>query len=264
MEISILGFCLGLLLLIVPLYILQVYKVKFLYKILRGFIKMLVTLGLTGVCLYFVFKWDIIWVNIAWILLMMLAGTLLTTMKAKLNVIRHLLPIGLGVFSSVLVVGLYFLLVMIGTEHSFDTRYLVPVFGLLIGGVVATNSQALRTYYMGMKNHGKLYYYLIGNGATRHEALRFFEKRALEKVSIPCISKMALMMVGYMPLVMWSMLVAGCDVLSAVGFQIVILIAVFCASVISMVVTLRVASKLSIDKYGKLKMDHPKQESVEV
>lgn len=254
MEISIIGFCLGLLLLIVPLYILQVYKVNFFFKILRGVLKMLITLGLTGVCLYFVFKWNQVWVSVIWILLMALAGSFLTTIKAKLNLVKHIFPIGLGVLSSVLIVGIYFLLTVIGTKNALDTRYLVPIFGLLIGGVVETNAQALRTYYMGLKNHGKLYYYLMGNGATQHEAMKYFEKRALEKVSIPCISRMAWMMIGYMPIVMWSMLVSGSDVLTAVAFQILILVAIFCASVVSIVVALRVASKLSVDKYGKLKV----------
>ena len=67
---------------------------------------------------------------------------------------------------------------------------------------------------------------------------------------------MALIMMGYTPMVMWSMLIGGSDVLTAVGLQIMVLIAVFCASVISIVVTLRVASKLSIDKYGKLKANN--------
>ena len=39
MNISIVGFCLGLLLLIIPIYILQLYKVNFLYKILRATLK---------------------------------------------------------------------------------------------------------------------------------------------------------------------------------------------------------------------------------
>ena len=243
MNISIVGFCLGLLLLIIPIYILQLYKVNFLYRILRATLKMLIFLGLTGVCLYFVFQWNNIWVNVLWILLMMVAGTIVTTMKV-------------GVFSSALIVGVYFLLISFGMKNAIDTRYLVPIFGLLIGGIVETNAQSLRTYYMGLKYHGKLYYYLLGNGATQREALRYFEKRALEQVSIPCISKMALIMMGYTPMVMWSMLIGGSDVLTAVGLQIMVLIAVFCASVISIVVTLRVASKLSIDKYGKLKANN--------
>ena len=256
MNISIVGFCLGLLLLIIPIYILQLYKVNFLYKILRATLKILIFLGLTGVCLYFVFQWNNIWVNVLWILLMMVAGTIVTTMKAKLNIARHLFPVGVGVFSSALIVGVYFLLISFGMKNAIDTRYLVPIFGLLIGGIVETNAQSLRTYYMGLKYHGKLYYYLLGNGATQREALRYFEKRALEQVSIPCISKMALIMMGYTPMVMWSMLIGGSDVLTAVGLQIMVLIAVFCASVISIVVTLRVASKLSIDKYGKLKANN--------
>ena len=163
MNISIVGFCLGLLLLIIPIYILQLYKVNFLYKILRATLKMLIFLGLTGVCLYFVFQWNNIWVNVLWILLMMVAGTIVTTMKAKLNIARHLLPVGVGVFSSALIVGIYFLLISFGMKNAIDTRYLVPIFGLLIGGIVETNAQSLRTYYMGLKYHGKLYYYLLGN-----------------------------------------------------------------------------------------------------
>ena len=254
MEISILGFCLGLLLIFVPLYILQIhYKVNFLFKILRGLIKMFVFLGVTAVCLYFVFKWNNLWVNILWILLMIVAGSFVTTMKARLNIGRHLLPVTLGILASVLVVGVYFLLTVIGMKNAFDTRYFIPVFGLLIGGIVETNAQALRTYNMGLKYHGKLYYYLLGNGATRREALRYFEKRAMERVSIPCISKMALMMMGMTPVVMWSMLIEGSGIITAVAFQILLLIATFCASVVSIIVTLRVASKLSVDKYGKLK-----------
>ena len=187
---------------------------------------------------------------------MMVAGTIVTTMKAKLNIARHLLPVGVGVLSSALIVGVYFLLISFGMKNAIDTRYLVPFFGVLIVGIVETNAQSLRTYYMGLKYHGKLYYYLLGNGATQREALRCFEKRALEQVSIPCISKMALIMMGYTPMVMWSMLIGGSDVLTAVGLQIMVLIAVFCASVISIVVTLLVASKLSIDKYGKLKANN--------
>jgi putative ABC transport system permease protein len=118
---------------------------------------------------------------------------------------------------------------------------------------VETNGLALRTYNMGLKYHGKMYYYLLGNGATRHEALRYFEKRALEKVSAPCISRMALMVMGFSPIVMWSMLMAGSGVLTALAFQVLILISTFCASVMSMIVSIRVASKLSVDKYGKLK-----------
>ena len=253
MEISIVGFCLGLILLVVPVYILQVYKVKFLAKILRALVKMVICLGLTGLCLYFVFKWNQLWINVLWVILMILAGSFMTTMKAKVNIAKYFLPITIGVLVSVLIVGMYFLLAVIGLKQSFDTRYFVPVFGLLIGGIVETNGLALRTYNMGLKYHGKMYYYLLGNGATRHEALRYFEKRALEKVSAPCISRMALMVMGFSPVVMWSMLMAGSGVLTAVAFQVLILIATFCASVVSMIVSIRVASKLSVDKYGKLK-----------
>ena len=61
MEITIIGFCLGFLLLLIPIYILHVYKVNFLYKILRGVIKLklkksLESFGRFGIFLYLCLK----------------------------------------------------------------------------------------------------------------------------------------------------------------------------------------------------------------
>ena len=94
---------------------------------------------------------------------------------------------------------------------------------------------------------------LLGNGASHNAALTYFVKRAIEKVAIPNISRMAVQMVGLTPVLMWGMLLCGYSVVAAVEYQILFLAASFCASVVSMVVTLLIARKYSFDQYNKLK-----------
>ena len=64
---------------------------------------------------------------------------------------------------------------------------------------------------------------------------------------------MAVQMVGLTPVLMWGMLLCGYSVVAAVEYQILFLAASFCASVVSMVVTLLIARKYSFDQYNKLK-----------
>lgn len=253
MEISILGLILGLLLLVIPLYIIYSFKLKIMPKALAGITKMLVYLCLTGFFLKYIFEWNSIFINILWVIAMALAASFTTVVKARLNVRKFIIPVGVGIFLTTLVLGLFFIFLVAGQKNPFDARYFIPITGLLIGSMVETNYKALSTYYMGLKHHNQLYYYLLGNGATHNEAVNYFVRRALEKTSIESVAKMAVIVVGLSPIVMWTMLLNGASVVSAVEYQVLIIIATFCASMLSVVITLWVARRYSFDEYGRLR-----------
>ena len=253
MELSITGILIILLLLVIPLVLLHEFKVRILPRALRAIAKMIVYLALTGLCLKYLFEWDNLATSILWIIIMTIAGTVLTVSKARLSLKRNFLPVGAGIIAGALVVGLIVLCLALGVNTPFEARYFIPVFGLLIGSMVETNANALATYYMGLQHHNQLYYYLLGNGASHNAALTYFVKRAIEKAAIPNISRMAVQMVGLTPVLMWGMLLCGYSVVAAVEYQILFLAASFCASVVSMVVTLLIARKYSFDQYNKLK-----------
>ena len=245
MELSITGILIILLLLVIPLVLLHEFKVRILPRALRAIAKMIIYLALTGLCLKYLFEWDNLATSILWIIIMTIAGTVLTVSKARLSLKRNFLPVGAGIIAGALVVGLIVLCLALGVSTPFEARYFIPVFGLLIGSMVETNANALATYYMGLQHHNQLYYYLLGNGASHNAALTYFVKRAIEKAAIPNISRMAVQMVGLTPVLMWGMLLCGYSVVAAVEYQILFLAASFCASVVSMVVTLLIARKYS-------------------
>ena len=116
-----------------------------------------------------------------------------------------------------------------------------------------SNCKALETYYAGLRNHNALFYYLLGNGANHNQAVRYFVKRALERSMIPSLGRMAYIIIGVTPMVMWAMLLAGSDVYSAVLMQLLTFAMVLAASPLALLLTLMLAKRYAFDEYGKLK-----------
>ncbi|MBQ7471592.1 MAG: ABC transporter permease [Prevotella sp.] len=245
-----------LLFLAVPLYLLCIYKVKLLPRTIRAILKMLIYLSVTGLCVNMVFAYNHWAVTSVWVVMMMALGAFLTVVKGRLTQRRFFLPTLAGVVVAVAVVGGLSMLALKSLAVPFDIRCIVPVVGILTGTLIETNGRALSTYYMGLAHHNQLYYYMLGNGATHGQALEHFAHRALERAALPCITNMALQVVGITPLLLWGMLLAGSDVLTAVCVQILMLAAMFCTSVLSVVITLLVARRFAFDAYLRLKQDN--------
>lgn len=253
MEITLLGFVLGLLLLAIPLYILYAFRINLMQKALVAFGKMTVWLALTGFCLYFILQWNNVLLNILWIILMALAAAVMMVGKARLKSSKYVIPVFVGLLISALVIGLYFLFFVAGLKNPFDARYFIPVIGLLIGSMIGVNANALSVYYSGLQHHSALYYYLLGNGATHKEAVNYFVRRALQKSASPWISSMGYMVVGVAPVILWVMLMSGITLIAAVCYQLLILILLFSTSLTSLLITLWAARRYSFDEYDKLK-----------
>ena len=57
--------------------------------------------------------------------------------------------------------------------------------------MLGVNVIGLNTYYAGLRREQQLYYFLLGNGATRNEAIAPFVRQALIKAFSPGIANMA-------------------------------------------------------------------------
>lgn len=255
MQITILRLCLGLLLLAIPVGVITYLRLRLLRELLTAFVRMAVSLCLTGVFLGYVMQMGSSWLNVLWIVLLALLASWSVIRKARLRTGRFLLPVTAGVLLSTVTVGFYLLFVVLEVGQPFDPRYWIPVFGLLIGHMVRANSDALSIYYMGLKHHHQLYLYLTGNGATHREAVDYFTKRALEKNMKPALSGMAYMTVSVCPVILWAMILAGADLLTAVESQLLLVIGAFAASTVSLIITLFVGRKYLFDDYERLRKE---------
>ena len=243
MNIGFMGICILVILLCVPVYLIYFYKLNLQRKFALALAKVVGYLALTGIMLEFVFRMNNIALNILWVVLLALLTSVVTVNRAR--------------FIATLVVtfciGVLVVLAALSTENPFDARYLIPVTGFILGGIMESNCKALETYYAGLRNHNALFYYLLGNGASHNQAVRYFVKRALERSMIPSLGRMAYIIIGVTPMVMWAMLLAGSDVYSAVLMQLLTFAMVLAASPLALLLTLMLAKRYAFDEYGKLK-----------
>lgn len=253
MNISFLAICIVILLLCIPAYIIFSFKLNLLNKFAMSVVKMLAYLVLTGVFLYYISIWNSVLINLLWMVLMAAVSAIVTVSKARLKINQLFLPSFIGALSVVVVMGCAILFAVFSFKNMFDARYMIPVTGFLIGSIIENNAKSLETYYSGLKNHNALYYYLLGNGATHGQAVNYFVKRALEKNMIPVLCKMAYIVIGVTPMILWSMILSGTAIADAVFFEILILSAMLAAAPVSLLITLTLARRHFFDAYGQLK-----------
>ena len=232
-------FILGLLLLAVPFAISYIYDVKIERQLLTGLARLIGVMVLTGLALHYVFKWNSVWANLLFFVLMVVAASAATIASGRLSRKTYFVPVLAGMSASAVVVGGWLLLVAgLSGERVLDARWLIPITGLLVGSLIEVDSRALAGFYKGFRHHSALYYYLLGNGATHREAMSYLVRRALQQSALPVVRHMSAMVAAQAPIVVWAMLMAGVEVWTAVAWQVLLLVAVLAAAMLSVAVAL--------------------------
>ena len=241
-DISYLSLGIGLLLLLIPLFYIWKFKTGLLRATVIGTARMIVQLFFIGIYLNYLFLWDNPWINFLWVIVMIFVASQTALARTQLKRKILLLPISTGFLCSVVCVGLYFIGIVLRVENVFSARYFIPIFGILMGNMLSSNVIALNTYYSGLKREQQLYRYLLGNGATRAEAQAPFIRQAIIKSFSPLIANISVM----------GLVLGGSSPNVAIKYQMMIMVITFTASMLSLMITISLASRKSFDAYGKL------------
>lgn len=75
----------------------------------------------------------------------------------------------------------------------------------------------------------------------------------MEKALIPGIRKMSGVAVGASPVVMWTMITCGMSVFDATAWQVLLVLALYASSVLSVWISLIVVRKYMVDSYSRIK-----------
>ncbi len=249
-DISYWGLVIGILLLLVPIYFFYRFKTGLVKATLTGALRMVVQLFLIGMYLKYLFLWDNPWVNFLWVFIMVCVAseTALARTQLKRNIL--MIPIAIGFLASAILVGLYFLGVVLQADNIFGTQYMIPIFGILMGNMLSSNVIALNTFYTNLMREQQLYYYLLGNGATRHEATAPFVREAIIKAFSPAIANMAVMGLVALPGTMIGQILGGSSPNVAIKYQMMIIVITVTASILSLMITLRLSFRKTFDAYG--------------
>lgn len=251
-DISYLSLGIGLLLMLIPLFYIWKFKTGLLNATLIGTARMIVQLFFIGIYLKYLFLWNNPWINFLWVFVMIFVASQTALARTQLKRKVLFIPISVGFLCSVICIGMYFIGIVLKLENVFSAQYFIPIFGILMGNMLSSNVIALNTYYSGLKREQQLYRYLLGNGATRAEAQAPFIRQAIIKAFSPLIANISVMGLVALPGTMIGQILGGSSPNVAIKYQMMIMVITFAASMLSLMITISLASRKSFDAYGKL------------
>ena len=252
-DISLESLLLGLLLMLIPLFFLWKYRTGIVKSTLVALARMVGQLFLVGLYLKYLFLWDNPFLNAVWVIIMVFVATETALTRTKLKRSIMMCPIMVGFVIGAILVGFYFLGVVLQLDNVFSVQYFIPVLGILMGNMLGVNVIALNTFYSHLRRESTYYYFMLGNGATVKEAISPFIKQALVRAFSPAIANMAVMGLVALPGTMIGQILGGSTPDVAIKYQMMIIVITISASMLSIAVTLYLVRRLAFDADGCIK-----------
>ncbi|VGO12294.1 putative iron export permease protein FetB [Pontiella desulfatans] len=242
-------------LLLIPIGIFLYLRIGVVRETIVSAIRMAVQLVLVGLYLKYIFQLNNGWVNLAWVVLMMVAANMSILGKSGLKRRFFFWRTLTGVAASTLIVSGWFILVAIRPEPFYDARYMIPIIGMILGNCQRSNVLSLERFYSGIrKNEHEFMTYLM-LGATLREATFPYLRTAIKGCVNPSISTMATMGIVSLPGMMTGQILGGAMPMAAIKYQIGIMICIFTAMVIAAMVNILLSLPVAFDDYQRLKTD---------
>lgn len=253
MNISVLGLVLGLLLIALPIYIIYAFDLRVMRRLLKSLAMMAVVVSAFGAVTALLITYNVLWVNVLVAVVLALLSSVVVVLRSGLRQRRLLLPVMAASVVPLLFVSLYVLLLVLSLKKPFDTRFFIPMLGLMVGMASGLIARALRAYYIGLEHHNELYYYLLGNGATHREAVRHFMRRGFQAALVPVMKQMSGMFLTTAPTLMLSLVMSGVGVWTAVILEVVVLLAVMVYALTTFWLAILLSRRYAFDEYERLR-----------
>ena len=135
-------------------------------RIIYALFRMTVQLVLVGFFLQYIFLFNNLWVNSAYVLFMIGAAGLSTVKTCGLTIKNQLIPILIGFGVPNLVMILFINQFVIGLDDIFDAQYYIPLMGMLLGNSLSGNIIGINTFYNGLRQNERQYQYRLALSAN--------------------------------------------------------------------------------------------------
>lgn len=197
-------------------------------------IRMTLQLLFVGYYLEYLFEFDNVWFNLAWIIVMVIVADFATIDRSDLKPKRSLIiPIFGATFLGIILINLFFLEVVIQLPNFLEAQYAIPITGMVLGNCLRSNVIGINDFYYNLKNNRERYQFFLASGATRSEALYPFFQSALKKSANPTLAAMATIGLVSLPGMMTGQILSGSSPMTAIQYQIMIMVAIFSGTILS-------------------------------
>ena len=237
---------LGLLtLLVIPtLFFNRFLKLRINKKISIGVIRMFVQLGLVGIYLQYLFDWNNAFLNVGYMLIMMLIASFSISSSTELKSLRARFGLYLSVFAATFLVLFFLNFVVLRLQNVFDARYLITIGGMILGNVLRTDIVWLNAYYKGIRENTDIVNYDLALGATREQALRPYFRDAVMATIRPSVASMETIGLVALPGMMTGQILGGSLPANAIGYQMAIMIAIYVSVYLNIIISISITQRL--------------------
>ncbi len=218
-------------------------------------LRMGIQLFLVGFYLKYIFQLNNGFINLAWVLLMMVAANMSVLGKSGLKRKIFFWRTLTGIAASTFIVSGWFILVAIRPDPFYDARYMVPIIGMILGNCQRSNVMSLERFYSGIRKNEQEFMTYLMLGATLSEAIRPYLRTALKATVNPSIATMATMGIVSLPGMMTGQILGGAMPMPAIKYQIGIMICIFTAMVIAALINILLSLPAAFDDHQRLKPD---------
>lgn len=240
-------------LLVIPIGIFIWLNLGLVRETIISAIRMTVQLLLVGVYLKYILQLNSGLVNLAWVLVMMVAANISVLGKSGLKRKVFFWRTLSGIAVSTFIVSGWFILVAIRPDPFYDARYMVPIIGMILGNCQRSNVMSLERFYSGIRKNEQEFMTYLMLGASLKEAILPYLRTSLKSTVNPSISTMATMGIVSLPGMMTGQILGGAMPMPAIKYQIGIMICIFTAMVIAALVNILLSLPVAFDDHQRLK-----------
>jgi len=228
-KLNLLQFGVIYLLLILVLIIMKKAKINQTKLLIVASVRMTVQLVLAGLLLSYLFATPHPIFTIMYVLAMVVFSVYRIFSKNRWINRRFKIYIILALTVSGVLILIFFLKAVVGIS-MFNPQYAIPLGGMIIGNTMTGITLGLKTFHENLDSNRTQITALLDIGATPKKVLLPFVNSALESALLPTLNSMLGMGIISLPGMMTGQILSGTLPLTAIMYQIAIMIAI-CTSV---------------------------------
>ena len=250
-QLNIIQFSLVYVLLVVVLLIMKKSRINQTRLLLLASMRMTVQLVLAGLVLTYIFENPHPLFVVAYIVAMV-AFSIRRVLSKNPGLNRDFkLAVSASLAFSGLAVLIYFVTVVVQTS-VFNPQYTIPLAGMIIGNAMTGVSLGLKTFTENVKSQRPKIEALLNLGATPRDILLPYVNNAIETALLPTMNSMLGMGIVSLPGMMTGQILSGTLPMTAIMYQIAIMIAITTAVCLTVFSTLTLGYKTLYNKRNQI------------
>ncbi len=245
----------GYLLLSFPFAILLWTRAPLLKDAVVAVVRMTLQLLFVGFYLQVVFDQNRMWLTLLWLIIMVGVADGSILRGCRLRARRFALPLFFALLAGTAVPLLVFVGPILGRSPWLDAQYAIPLGGMILGNCLRADIIGLQRFYEGIARGEKAFHQTLAQGAQLGEAIRPHVRDALQAALTPTVASMATIGLVALPGMMTGVILAGANPMTAIKYQIAIMIAIFAGTALTVYGAILLTVRHSFHPYGLLDHD---------